>query len=53
MYPFLIFDLSTLVPEDFAGGIFELRNKMFKNERYKKVIKKELEMFLHKGFLTD
>jgi hypothetical protein len=51
MYPFLIFDLSTLTPEDVAGGMKNLKSIMFNNERFKKVIKKELEMYLHKGFL--
>ncbi|CAG9811444.1 unnamed protein product [Chironomus riparius] len=51
MYPFLIFDLSTLKPEDIAGGMKNLKSKMFENERFKEVIKKELERYLHKGFL--
>ncbi|XP_070509090.1 uncharacterized protein [Chironomus tepperi] len=53
LYPFIIFDLSTLIPEDMAGGMKDLRCKIFRNERYKRVIRNELEMFLHKGYLTD
>ena len=51
MYSFLIFDFSTLVPEDIAGGMKNLKFKIFENEKFKKVIKKELELFLHKGYL--
>ena len=51
IYPFLIFDLSSLKPEDIAGGMKSVKSMMFENERFKKVIKKELELFLHKGYL--
>ncbi|KAL7013979.1 hypothetical protein ACKWTF_015679 [Chironomus riparius] len=53
LYPFMILDMSTFTAEDFAVGMNFFNQKTFENERFKKVIKEELKIFLHKGFLGN
>ena len=53
MFPFLLFDMSTLTAEDFAAGPAGFKIKAYRNERYQKVLKADLPMFLNKGFLGN
>ncbi|XP_070508925.1 uncharacterized protein [Chironomus tepperi] len=52
MYAFLIFDMSTVKMEDLKDKT-ALKRMTFENERYKKVIKEELEVFLFRGYLGN
>lgn len=51
VFPYLIYDFATLTAEDFAEGQKALQLKIFKNQRFKNVIEKELKIFINKGFL--
>lgn len=51
LYPFLIYDLQTLTPEDMAAGIKHLRRLAIDNS--KDVLKKEIEIFLYRGFFGN
>lgn len=53
MYPFLIFDMKTLTMEDMADGMKGIGIKTYGNERFHKVAKKELEVYLMKGYLGN
>ena len=53
LYPFMIVDMSTFTSEDFATGLNLFNEKTFDNERFKRVVKEELKVFLHKGFLES
>ncbi|CAG9805057.1 unnamed protein product [Chironomus riparius] len=53
LYPFMIVDMSTFTSEDFAAGLNLFNEKTFDNERFKRVVKEELKVFMHKGFLPN
>ncbi|KAG5669178.1 hypothetical protein PVAND_017072 [Polypedilum vanderplanki] len=50
-YAILMLDLSTLTPEELALGMGGMAMKAAQNPKFKEIMRKELPMFLHKGFL--
>lgn len=52
-FPYLILDVSSFTPEDYAAGPRMIKVKAFQNERFKRVMKEALPIFLRKGFLGN
>jgi hypothetical protein len=51
-YAILMMDFSLLTPEDMATGMQGMMMKAYQNPKYKEVMKTEMKIFLHKGFLN-
>ena len=49
-FPYLILDVSSFTPEDYAAGPRMIKVKAFQNERFKKFMQEALPIFLRKGF---
>jgi len=52
-FPYLIIDVSSFTPEDYAAGPRMIKMKAFQNDRFKKVMKEALPIFLRKGFFGN
>ena len=53
MYPFFIFDMKDATAEDMADGMKGLCVKIYNNERFQRVAKDELRVYLLKGYLGN
>ncbi|XP_070504153.1 uncharacterized protein [Chironomus tepperi] len=52
-FPYLILDVSSFTADDYAAGPRMIKMKAFENERYKRVMKEALPIFLRKGFFGN
>ncbi|XP_070498826.1 uncharacterized protein [Chironomus tepperi] len=53
LYPLMILDMTTLTSDDLTSGVNLFNEKTFSQERFIKMIKNELKIFMHKGFLEN
>lgn len=53
MYPFFIFDMKDATAEDMSDGMKGLGIKIYNNERFQRVAKEELRVYLLKGYLGN
>ncbi|KAL7013977.1 hypothetical protein ACKWTF_015677 [Chironomus riparius] len=53
MYPFFIFDMKDATAEDMSDGMKGLGIKIYNNERFQRVAREELRVYLLKGYLGN